>query len=650
MASVGTESNVFCDLEEEHLTCQICLGRFKDARVLPCQHYYCRECLIQLSEGKKTLKCPACRVVYRLPAEGVLAIPKCLSVNAFVTFLEERSTTGEDGGLVCDGCEEKTAAIRCIVCAANLCDGCGKFHAKVKATRGHKLMTLAEYESTKFKVEEQCTVHTDEQKIYCSDCQGIVCLECSVFDHAQHSHVCLEVALQDARSKLQSCLTDLKTKHEQAVESRNNIKCKTEMLQATLNNETKKIEDCSKTLLQKVTEMFEAMKRQINTDKTNKLEYLQTQYAQIIPNMSSHLECIEWDIDQVSSVMSSLEDFMQQSPTIIIARQRSVISEVESVNYSNVDTQTNIEFPKFQKEKNFEMALEKIEVKHLSIGDFKSSPLQLQTQSDASFAIADNKLRYESHGASNSCGNVNDCYTSETDDTTDEDDDSIDSPDQCQQVDVDMYIQKKTICKLLKTPLKRGDTWYLVGSRWFKQWKKYVGYESWDLYRFGEPSSYPGPIDNSGLFKENSRDLKEHLLAERDYSLVPEVGWKKLISWYGKVSGQQPIARKVIGNGGISKNFKVEVHLMEFKLCKYPILDVSVMRKFSRESTISEIEDKMREIFEVSEDKETRVWNKYRNTYQLLGKKNNTVRDAKLYLGKLLILEEKNADGTWPKQ
>lgn len=45
---------------------------------------------------------------------------------------------------------------------------------------------------------------------------------------------------------------------------------------------------------------------------------------------------------------------------------------------------------------------------------------------------------------------------------------------------------------------------YLIDSRWFKQWKKYVGFDSWDMYNVGERSLYPGPIDNSGLFSGKS--------------------------------------------------------------------------------------------------------------------------------------------------
>lgn len=40
--------------------------------------------------------------------------------------------------------------------------------------------------------------------------------------------------------------------------------------------------------------------------------------------------------------------------------------------------------------------------------------------------------------------------------------------------------------------------------------------------------------------------LKEHLIDELDYILVPTEGWNKLVSWYGLMEGQEPIARKVL--------------------------------------------------------------------------------------------------------
>jgi len=39
--------------------------------------------------------------------------------------------------------------------------------------------------------------------------------------------------------------------------------------------------------------------------------------------------------------------------------------------------------------------------------------------------------------------------------------------------------------------------------------------------------------------------IREHLIDELDYILLPAAGWNKLLSWYGLREGQHPIARKV---------------------------------------------------------------------------------------------------------
>ena len=42
---------------------------------------------------------------------------------------------------------------------------------------------------------------------------------------------------------------------------------------------------------------------------------------------------------------------------------------------------------------------------------------------------------------------------------------------------------------------------YLIDIRWFKQWKKYVGFESWDQQQMGSAIAHPGPVYTSCLFK-----------------------------------------------------------------------------------------------------------------------------------------------------
>ncbi|XP_043944219.1 ubiquitin carboxyl-terminal hydrolase 15 isoform X2 [Protopterus annectens] len=215
----------------------------------------------------------------------------------------------------------------------------------------------------------------------------------------------------------------------------------------------------------------------------------------------------------------------------------------------------------------------------------------------------------------------------------------------------DLEIQRAEIAALLKTPLRKGDIWYLVDSRWFKQWKKYVGFDNWDKYQMGDQNVCPGCVDNSGLLKDDDpQSLKEHLIDELDYILVPTEGWNKLVSWYGLMDGQDPIARKVVEQGMFVKHCKVEVYLTELKLCENENINNTVTRRFSKADTIDKIEKEMRKIFSIPDERETRLWNRYMsNTYEPLNKPDSTMQDAGLYHGQVLVIEQKNDDGTWPR-
>ncbi|XP_076078231.1 ubiquitin carboxyl-terminal hydrolase 15-like isoform X1 [Mytilus galloprovincialis] len=209
--------------------------------------------------------------------------------------------------------------------------------------------------------------------------------------------------------------------------------------------------------------------------------------------------------------------------------------------------------------------------------------------------------------------------------------------------------QKSELKELLKKPLKRDDKWFLLDTKWFKQWKKYVGYESWDAFNVGQSEANPGPVDNSPLVEEGK--LKEHLIDELDYQLVPEEAWGKIMSWYGMIEGQTPVERKVIEQGMFVKHCKVEVYMLDVKMCENSNLEKIINKSMSRADTIEDLEKEMRKTFEIAEDKEVRLWYKYMsNTYEHLSKKESTLQDAALYSGQVIVIEQKNEDGTWPRQ
>jgi len=215
---------------------------------------------------------------------------------------------------------------------------------------------------------------------------------------------------------------------------------------------------------------------------------------------------------------------------------------------------------------------------------------------------------------------------------------------------------KSELQKHIEKPLVKGDSWYLVDNHWFKQLKKYVGLES-TMYdtggggEVGDESANPGPVDNKPLFKEDGSDIRDHMIDELDYALVPEEAWTLLVDRFGVSEGQEPVKRKVVEHGMFVKHCKVEVYFIEFQLAENSNLEETRKKKFSKSDTLEHIQSVMRTEFNISADSETRLWNKYSsNTYEQLSRLDNTVQDAGLFSGQLIIIEVKNEDGTWPRQ
>jgi len=215
--------------------------------------------------------------------------------------------------------------------------------------------------------------------------------------------------------------------------------------------------------------------------------------------------------------------------------------------------------------------------------------------------------------------------------------------------------------KLLDKQLAKGDAWYLVDSHWFKQAKKYLamdgqvqdsGGETWVV----DESANPGPIDNKPLFKEDGSDIRDLMIDEMDYVLVPEEAWQLLTTEFGVENNllgntSSTVKRKVVEHGMFVKQFKVEVYYIEFQLAENSNLEDTRKKKFSKSDTLEHIQSVMRQEFGIPETAETRLWNKYTsNTYEQLSRLDNTVQDAGLFSGQLIIIEQKNEDGTWPRQ
>ncbi|XP_016401990.1 ubiquitin carboxyl-terminal hydrolase 11-like [Sinocyclocheilus rhinocerous] len=201
--------------------------------------------------------------------------------------------------------------------------------------------------------------------------------------------------------------------------------------------------------------------------------------------------------------------------------------------------------------------------------------------------------------------------------------------------------QWREIDNLNQQQLRAGDSWYLLDKRWYDQWKEYV--HTGDQ----NSSSYPGKIDNTELYEDlDSYHLKERLTENEDFVLVPAEAWHKLLSWYDMMDDQPPLERKVVD---LPSTVKVEVYPVEVYLCLSSNLESTVSARFSRVDKIHAIHQKIRQHFDVSETAESRLWMRSTDTSsERLRNLNMTVLDTCLSSGMTVIMEIRNADGTWP--
>ena len=82
--------------------------------------------------------------------------------------------------------------------------------------------------------------------------------------------------------------------------------------------------------------------------------------------------------------------------------------------------------------------------------------------------------------------------------------------------------------------------------------------------------------------------MKDHLIDELDYNLLPEEAWLNFVSWYGLMPDQHALQRKVVEHGMYVKSCKVEVYLMEFKLSQHTDPNTLIKRQFSKGDTVGE--------------------------------------------------------------
>ena len=204
---------------EEEITCAVCHGHYQEAKLLPCMHYYCRACIEKLAERSRgrPFPCPECRKDTTLPSGGAEQLQSAFFVERMKDVYGKMAKAEGKVEAVCEMCSGGTAVAFCRHCAEFMCSECTRSHRRMKVYANHTVSTLEDLRKGEAKdvlVKEapppKCPEHDEPMKIFCFDCNRLICRDCVLYDHREHKSDFVKKCATESRKSLRDSLTPLR--------------------------------------------------------------------------------------------------------------------------------------------------------------------------------------------------------------------------------------------------------------------------------------------------------------------------------------------------------------------------------------------------------------------------------------------------------
>ena len=300
------------DLEKE-ITCAICHDHYTEPKVLPCCHYYCKQCLhhLTLREGLgKPFSCPECRKDTTLPEGGLDNLPTAFFVNRMKEVHSKLELAHGKVEAKCEMCSEDKAEAFCRQCTKFICADCVKSHKKMKAAfSGHKVSTLDELreggaqdivpQEPTFK---SCEVHEQPMNVYCYDCKSLICRDCTIIAHRDHRYEFVKVAAPVVKEKLVQQLNPLR-------ESSGNMRCAMEGIQTTISE----VEGQGEAVTMQIKTSYAELRKIIDDQEQDLLTKVATTVEQKSSYLSEQREGLSLACGVVESVIDYTEHCVEHS-------------------------------------------------------------------------------------------------------------------------------------------------------------------------------------------------------------------------------------------------------------------------------------------------------------------------------------------------
>ncbi len=302
------EKRILEDLERD-ITCAVCQERYTEPKLLPCLHYYCKKCILQLAHrtvSQKPFSCPECHKETTLPVEGVDGLKTAFFVYRMQSMYSTVERVHGKVEVKCEGCtdsEDKAEAF-CRQCAVFICKECVKQHKKWKAFSSHEVDTLEDLKQGRVReitVEEpptkKCPTHEEPLIIYCFDCATLICHHCTAKIHRDHNFEFSKVAAPNTRKTLLNKMNPVKDRVS-------NLSQAVKAVQATIQEVEEQGTLVSNTILTSFAELAEILEKRKN-------ELLQ-ENSQAVQKKVAKLVAQEKNLSLATAELHSIVDYTER--------------------------------------------------------------------------------------------------------------------------------------------------------------------------------------------------------------------------------------------------------------------------------------------------------------------------------------------------
>ena len=284
-------------------SCPFCGGRFRDPKVMPCFHIFCRECVRGLKVcGMKELKCPVdrCNNKFKLEDDDPETLPDAFPVyfKQDLARLKEKVKKKAGHCIQClrDKKVEKVATAFCDQCEY-ICRDCVKAHDKDGRTFSHhevksfSELSHSEDDSECYDVLKRqrvlsfaqsrgakCKVHHGRRcESYCLDCLEFTCPTCIDGEHRTHRIKNRERASEECKVELQDHLPNIRLLYKRAASVAEEV----QNMMVRVEDQRKELESSINHTFDRLYKILEQRKaelhRQVNGIADSKINHLQKQ-------------------------------------------------------------------------------------------------------------------------------------------------------------------------------------------------------------------------------------------------------------------------------------------------------------------------------------------------------------------------------------